>query len=476
MNITVWDIFHYIFKWKWLIILVTVGSIVFAVRYTDTHQTYDAKTVIKYNDSCISEGKTPNNDDFDPYEVVSPDIITSVIKELSLERSVDSIRSKVEITGIVPEAEAAMKESKTKEGKEYSYFPNTFTIKYSGAVGESETQVIDILDSIVQNYLDAYNANYISQMAIDDVTFEDNIGAYDYIEAINIMDTRIDKIIAMLNNYYIMDTTFRSPKTGLTFSDIQKEYEHLQEYTVAKIMSNIFAGQITKNKTLLLEKYEQRKDEYNLQYVNFSDKAQTAKERMDAFVNANINVPNSYNRNDLSRNNDDLDVLRDVYDYWRVDPDSNRDVTTTFDVLILGYVDASIAANNAKLNADFCDKVMSKFTGERDSSIDVNALAREIGNDIAYTKTQMNELYKKLSVTIDDFNDMNVSRHISQLVGVQYYNTKSLSLYLLVFTALGLMLSVLFAITFELCKTKFSIPTEPEDEAKDEEDAPSPAE
>lgn len=477
MKITVWDILHYICKWKWLIILVTVASVVLAVRHTDSHQTYNSKTVIRYNDSCISEGKAPDNDDFDPYEIVSPDVITSVIKDLSLDRSVDYIRSKVEITGIVPENETAMKESKTKEGKEYSYYPNTFTITYSGAVGETDTQVMDILNSIVQNYLDAYNANYISQMAIDDVTFDDNIGAYDYIEAINIIDTRIDKIIAMLNNYYISDTAFRSPRTGLTFSDIQKEYEHLQEYTVAKIMSNIFAGQITKNKSLLLEKYEQRKDDYNLQYINFSDKATTAKERMDAFANANVNVPNSYNSSDPSRNNDNVEVLKEVYDDMRYDDDSDkkREVTTTFDVLIQEYVDASIAANNAKLNAGFCDKVISKFTGERDSSADVSALTREIGNDITYTKSQMNELYKKLSVTIDDFNEMNVSRHITQLAGVQSYNTKSVSLYLLLFTAFGLMLSVLFAISHEVINAKYNVSGEVADDGKDEEDAPQEA-
>ena len=471
MNITVWDLFHYIYKWKWLIILVTIGSVVLAVRYTDSHQTYNSKTVIQYNDSCISEGKTPDNKEFDPYEIVSPDIITSAIKDLSLERSVDYIRSKVEITGIVPEAETAMKEAKTKEGKEYTYYPDTFTVTYSGAVGESETQVIDILDSIVQNYLEAYNSNYISQMAIDDVTFDDNIGTYDYIEAINIMDTRIDKIISLLNNYYIRDTTFRSPRTGLTFSDIQKEYEHLQEYTVSKIMSNIFAGQITKDKALLLQKYEQRKDDYNLQFTNFSDKAQTAKEKMDAFVKANINVPNSYNQSSHSQY-DSFDVLKDVYDDWRHDTDSEnrRDVTTTFDVLIQGYVDDSIAANNAKLNAEFCEKVMSKFTGERDDSLDIAALTREIGNDISYTKNQMNELYKKLSVTIDDFNDMNVSRHISQLSGVQYYNTKSLSLYLMIFTVFGLMLSVLFAISYEVVKTKLHAAVGKKNGEKDEED------
>ena len=82
----------------------------------------------------------------------------------------------------------------------------------------------------------------------------------------------------------------------------------------------------------------------------------------------------------------------------------------------------------------------------------------------------MNELYKKLSLTIDDFNDMNVSRHISQLSGVQYYNTKSLSLYMMIFTVFGLMLSVLFAISCEVVKTKLHAAVGKKNDGKDEED------
>lgn len=472
MNITVWDLLHYIYKWKWLILIVTLGFFMFAVRYTDSHQTYNSQTIIKYNDSCISEGKTPDNKDFDPYEIVSPDIITAAIKDLSLNYSVDYIRSKVKITGIVPENETAMKEAKTKEGKEYTYYPNTFTVTYSGSIGESETQARDILDSIIQNYLEAYRSKYITQMTINDVTFDDNIGNYDYIEAVEIMDTRIDKTISLLNNYYVKDTTFRSPKTGLTFSDIQKEYEHLQEHTVAKIFSNIYTGQITKDKTTLFEKYRQRRDDYILTYQNFSDKADTAKEKMVAFVKANVNVPNSYNQSGQTQDGNNVDVLKDVYDDWRHDSDSEerRDVVTTFDTLIQGYVDASIGANNAKLNAEFCENVISKFTGERDSSLDIDAITGEIENDISYTKEQMNKLYKTLSITINDYNDTNESKHISQLTGVQYFNTKSLSIYAMIFSVFGLMISVLFAVSYEIIKLNSKMTAKKADDGKEEQE------
>ena len=456
MNITVWDLFKYVFKWKWLIIFGTIGFFALSVKYTGSTQSYNAQTIIRYNDSCILDGKTPDNEEFDPYEIVSPDVITSVINDLSLKYSVDKIRSRVEITSIIPESEVSMKEAKMKEAEEYTYHPNTFCVTYEGRVGEPETLVRDILDSIIENYLDAYQFNYINQMAINDMTFDEDIGNYDYIEIVEIMDSRIDSTVSSLNNYYAKDTTFRSPKTGYSFSDIQKEYEHLQEYTVSKIFSNIFEGQITKNKKLLLEKYNQRDDEYILSCENFKEKANVAKERMDAFSDANINVPNSYNSSNNSQNNDDIDVLKDVYDdYWRSgdsESEKRRSVTTTFDTLIQEYVDASIAANNAKLNSEYCEDIIHKFTVKGNTNVDIEALTKEIENDIVYTKTQMNELYKTLSDTIDDYNDANASKHISQLTGVQYYNTKSLSIYALIFTFFGFMITAFFAIAYELIK------------------------
>ena len=303
--------------------------------------------------------------------------------------------------------------------------------------------VRDILDSIVKNYLDSYVHNYINQIAVNDFTFDEDLGNQDYIELAEIMSNKIDTIIASLGNYYSSDSSFRSSKTGLTFMDIETEYKHLRDFTIPKIYSNIYEGQISKDKILLIQKYRQKINEYRLQEQNYNDKAAMTKERLDSFAQANVNVPNSYNATA-----EDVDIIQGVYG----DAQGDRNVTTTYDDLITKYVSDLTSANNARLNAGECEKIVEKFTTEVNSDVNTDKLTEEIKSDIAYTKDKLNSIYTILNDTINDFNDANAITHISILTGVRYYALKSLSIYAVLFVGAALMISVLFALAYELIK------------------------
>ena len=443
MKLSIWDIFKYIYKWKTLIILSVVVAIGLSVIYINKNQSYESQVVIKFNDACIKDGKTPNGEVFDSQEIISPDVITAVIEDMDLKKSVENLRSRVKVKAIIPKTEETRKESLIKEGEEYSYYPDAYTITYTGRVGESPGMVRDILDSIVKNYLDAYVHNYINQIAINDFTFDEDLGDQDYIEVAEIMSNKIDTIISSLGNYYSSDSSFRSSKTGLTFMDIETEYKHLRDFTIPKIYSNIYEGQISKDKVLLIQKYRQRINEYRLQEQNYNDKAAMTKERLDSFAQANVNVPNSYNAT-----KEDVEIIQDVYG----DDQDGRNVTTTYDDLITKYVSDLTSANNARLNAEECEKIIEKFTTEISSDVNTEELTEAIKSDIAYTNDKLNSIYTILNDTINDFNDANAITHISILTGVRYYAMISLSIYAILFAGAALMMSVLFALAYELIK------------------------
>lgn len=443
MKLSIWDVFKYIYKWKILIILSVVVAIGLSVVYINKSQSYESQVVIKFNDACIKEGKTPNGDEFDPQEIISPDVITAVIEDMDLKKSVENLRSRVKVKAIVPKTEETRKESLIKEGEEYSYYPDSYTITYTGRVGESPGMVRDILDSIVKNYLDSYVHNYINQIAVNDFTFDEALGNQDYIELAEIMSNKIDTIISSLGNYYSSDSSFRSSKTGLTFMDIETEYKHLRDFTIPKIFSNIYEGQISKDKILLIQKYRQKINEYRLQAQNYNDKAAMTKERLDSFAEANVNVPNSYNATA-----EDVDIIQDVFG----DAQGDRNVTTTYDDLITKYVSDLTLANNARLNAEECEKIIEKFTNELESDVNTEELTEAIKSDIAYTKDKLNSIYTILNDTINDFNDANAITHISILTGIRYYALKSLSIYVVLFVGAAIMMSVLFALAYELIK------------------------
>lgn len=445
MKLSIWDIFKYIYKWKLLIVFSVVVAGMLATFYTNRNQSYESKVVIKYNDSCIKDGKTPNNEEFDPYEIISPDVITAVIEDLNMTRSVEGLKSRVKIEAIIPKTEETRRDSIIKEGKEYVYYPDSYTVTYKGRVGESPAMVRDILDSIVKNYLNTYVQNYASQIAINDFTFDEDFSNQDYIEIAEIMSDRIDTIISSLENYYSRDASFRSSKTGLTFLDIETEYKHLRDFTIPKIYSNIYEGQISKDKDLLIKKYRQRIDEYKLKEKNFSEKAEMTKERLETFADANVEVPNAYNASA-----DDVDIIQDVY--GKYENNGNRNVTTTYDDLIKKYVSDSTAANNSKLNAAECEKIIAKFTADADKNADKEKLTEQIKADIVYTKDKLNSIYNDLHETIEDFNNANATNHLSILTGVNYYAMKSLSLYAVLFGGAAVMMSVFFALAYELIK------------------------
>lgn len=453
MKYSIWDLFKYIFKWKFVILAVVLISFLISVAYIELFQSYNAQTIIRFNDSSIARGKTPDEKDFDPYEIVSPDVITAVINDLSLSDTVDSIRSRVTIESITPETEIKIKAAKLEDGEEYSYIPNTFSISYQGKVGASKSSSRDILDSLLQNYLAFYQENHAAQAYINDVSFDGDLGDYDYIEIAEIISNRIDSTISSLEAYQLQDKEFRAPSTGLTFTDLKSEYTHLQDYKVSNLFADIYRGQITQNKSLLIEKYTARKENFELEQKDFAARAELTKSRMDKFAEANKDVPNSYN-NTTGKNDDNLAIIDDVHS----DTYGSRHLKTetTYDNLIQKYVSYSKAANNASLDAEHCVSVIEKFSVELDGTVDNSALTASVEEQIVDIKDEMAQLYANLSKTIDDYNDKTAASHIDLLTGIQYYAAKSQGLYTILIVAVGTALAVFCAIAYEMIKDYFS--------------------
>lgn len=446
MNISIWDIFKYLYKWKIVIAGVVLISFLLAVFYVNGKQTYNSQIVLKFNDSCISEGKLPDGSAFDAYGIVSPNVLTQVIEDLSLKKTVDSIRSRVTVTPIIPESEKEIQESKAKDGEKYEYYPNTFSITYMGRSGESTNDVRDILDSIIQNYLEFYTEKYLQLASINDVAYDEDVGNYDYLEIAEIISDNLDETTSSLESYHSNDNTFRSATTGMSFADLSKEYNHLKEFIVPKLFSDIYRGQISKDKPRLIEKYIQKKEQHLLDENNYTDQANLARNRMDNFAYANEEVPNAYNTTTDS-NDDNLAIIDNIYDTY-----NRLDSTTTYDKLMESYVEKSVAANNSALQAQHCEDVVAKFQVPIEEGLDIDALTKEVNELLTSAKDKMLELNKTANLTIADYNAYTATKHLSPLTGVQYYSTVSLALYALIAVIIGLALSVLLAVTVEIMR------------------------
>lgn len=443
MNISIWDIFKYLLKWKFVIAVTVVISAILAYVYVDGQQSYNSTVIIQLNDKSILNGNAPDGTVYDYYEIVSPNVLTDVIEELSLKKTVDSLRERVTVTPIIPESEKEIQKSKEKDGEKHEFYPNTFSVTYKGKSSESTGDVRDILDSIIDNYIDFYNEKYSSKVSINEIAYSNEMGDYDYIEMADMLSENISTTMTTLESCASSHDKFRSSTTGHTFSDLINEYKYIDEFSLPDIYSIIYAGQVTKNKPLLINNYTYKAESYLVEKANYEDAANIAKSRMDSFSKANRNVPNAYNK-ETGNNDDDLEIIDGVYEW--INPNNTE---TTYDQLITSYVDSSIAANNMQLKADHCVEVVQKFSREAIAPAD-EATINAVAESITAVKNEMTELGKTTQQVIDDYNKYTFASHISLLTGVNYYATMSFYLYALIAVVIGALLSILAVLTIEI--------------------------
>ena len=446
MNITIWDLFKYVYKWKAAIIGVVVVSLLTVYVYVNRMQTYNSTVILNLTDLCISNGEAPDGTTFDINEIVSPNVMTDVIEELKLDMTVDELRSGIVIEPIIPNSEAEIRTSKEELGEKYEYFPNTFLVSYTGDVGETTNNVRDILEAITNNYIEFYNEKYLQLASINDIAYDEDMGDYDYIDMADMISENLDDIISSLSNYHESHASFRSNTTGYTFSDLVKEYNYINDFDISQIYSDIFRGQITKNKDKLIKTYTQKKEEFILERNNFLDLAYVAKTRMDTFSVANKDVPNAYN-NPTNGNNDDLAIIEGVHDKL-----SRSNTTTTYDDLINNYVRHNIAANDAQLNANRCDEIISEFTSPVEENLDYSYIEQKVAHGLENARLKISDLNKTVNMVIEDYNDYSATSHVKPLTGVNYYATLSFSLYAFLTVTVSGLFALIFAVAYEIIK------------------------
>lgn len=444
MQLTVWDLFKYLYKHKIFIALTVLCSLIAAKLYVASVQTYSAETVIRYKDSCISKGKALDGTAFNTDEIISPKVIANAKKDLPFNITEDKIRSNTKIVPIVPSSEEDMKKAKLDVAEEYEYYPNTFRIVYKGNSSYYETR--DTLDRLIDNYFKFYNEKYLYLATVSEIDYSLDSENFDYIEQAEILQNNIDSTISILKSY-VSDNEYRSPSNGLTFKDLINEFDYLSEFKLPLIFSRVYAARLSKDKALLINKYTERMEQYGLAGKNASEKSALAEDRMNAYVDANVDVPNSYNTA-RSGNNDDVAIIQDVHD----DFDRRIQEQTTYDSLIKNYVSDSVAANNNTIDAAHCKDVIKIFSTPADKGIDYGSYEQLVRDDIKETLAQLKKLYEKAFSLIDDYNLYVPSQHIESITGIRYYENVYSSFYMLIALIIGFALSCIIVLMIEIMK------------------------
>ena len=278
------------------IIVVFCMLATFAIYYElNNANEFVASEVIHYNDAAAEQGLTPTGSKLDVNEIKSSAVMSKVVDRMDLVGiySVDSLISRVQITGLPGEDKLAQKEAKLEEGEEYVYEPSTFIVSFTATSDEGSTFARTILDEMLDVYFSQYSQKYVNMAPANNVIKDIESENYDYIEMVELIEEGIDDTLTTLYQRMAKNPYYRATSTGISFSDLADEFSYLRSVKLSALFSKIYKYQITKNKTVLLSDYQTRIDNNSIAEVKEESIIEDVVGVIDAYVEKMRNSGNT---------------------------------------------------------------------------------------------------------------------------------------------------------------------------------------
>ena len=259
------DYFRVLWKWKYLIVLLTVlcSGVVIGLIIVKYPAKYVTSCIILLSFSGIEEHKNPDNTMFAKEQIITPNIVmraTSFLQKKDKSFHEKDVREMIGIKSIIPfEIQEQMK--KAEKGKEsYTFYPNQFSLTFTQEKdGIFSTKEKDkILLSIVDQYRKDFETKY-EQEPLVTIEFPVNFLAnYDYIDVIETFKAKTNDFIKFLNSKIKKAGFYRSQKTGASFIELKSTLELLNNIEINKIEATVKTLKLTKNMDNLVNIYKQK--------------------------------------------------------------------------------------------------------------------------------------------------------------------------------------------------------------------------
>lgn len=421
------DVFRYLKKYRTLIagisILVGIAFFLIAQFYI---QQYTAATVIEYTGADAAEGRSPDGKDIDPSEIYATNLVAQAMKKLDInytEATVDDIRMGIHVEPIITEEDLLVQQSKLDNGEEdYELKPTRYLVSFGCGVRNGKEYPRMVLNQILQEYASYYGKTHVNTALAANPVSDIASKEYDYLEMAEVMDSTLENITEHLADKAGWNGEFRSSRTGYGFQDLQDEFNFIRQVEVRQLFSEILAGKVTKNRSLLLNKYQNRNN--NLEISNSA--AAFEIERIQNIIGAYESAMgdfsifyssgNAENGVTLWQNN----VLPDVYDNRDQEEDGSWapvDRTAEYDRLLIKYIEDRTLYEHNLIEKEYNHYVMSVFNDAPATS--PLSQQQEVQKEIERLAEKINSLQTVYYETNDEYNEYLGSQNIAMLSSVR---------------------------------------------------------
>lgn len=260
----------------WIIVAVVGAGLVFGgTMVLSPSRTMPLRAMVGFSFDGVEQGLDPDGNEFDANNIKVPTVIETTLMDLNMDASlVDSIRSNLTISGVVPDTavdqltayqsifESTNSIEAAKRIMETSYYPTNFKVEFSYAnVGMTRADGAEFLNALLENYKTYFMQTYGYNEAFGDAMTSVDYTTYDYAQALDVYSSTLNSLQSYINRLSTEDATrFRSTETGYTFSDLTEKTNTLRNVDLASVSSYVFKKNVTKDREALQTYYEYRID------------------------------------------------------------------------------------------------------------------------------------------------------------------------------------------------------------------------
>lgn len=422
------DVFRYLKKYRAAIVGVSIlAGVAFFLIAQLYIQQYTAATVIEYTGRRASEGLSPDGNPIDTTEIYATNLVAQAMKELGIdytEATTDDIRMNIHVEPIVTEEDLLVQQSKLDNGQEdYELKPTRYLVSFSCGVRNGKDYPRKVLNQILQEYAGYYGKAHVNTSLAANPVSDITGKGYDYLEMAEVMDDTLTNIIDHLSDKVDWNGEFRSSRTGMGFQDLKNEFEFIRDVEVRQLFSEILVGRITKDRDLLLDKYQNRNNDLKISNSAASFEIERIRGIIGAYENAMEEFGTSYTSDaegeeeeSALRNN----VLPDVYDNGDMDEDGNWtpvDRTAEYDQLLMKYIEDRTLYEHNLIDTEYNNYVLEVFAHAPAGSSQEDQ--ERIQGEIERLAEKINSLQGIYYETNDEYNEYLGAQNIMMLSSVR---------------------------------------------------------
>lgn len=387
---------------------------VFFYKYASNNmQSYTARVMIEYTGQKAEQGYNPDGTKIDVSEIYQPVVMQRALNSIGYKGELDSIRKSIAVDELISDDEYNIYDSKVKLGEDYEIIPTRYVISLVVGDGGQQEDAYNILNAIISEYTKYYAENHVNTSTLQIGLDKDTVDAqyYDYIETAEMISDTVENTLQTLSSKIGYDDTFRQQITGYSFTDLYKQLDLLRSCKNENLMAEILQTRATKDRQLLIQKYQQRNRQLSIESGVNSKQLTDIQEIIAEYVDkmkdqSNVNLDSDYILNEIYSKYDGTGG-------WQYSVDQ----TTQYDDLINKFVQTSDSYNNDIIDYAYNEYVIQTFQ-QTDETAGTNSIEmiKQTENDII---TELNNLLKIANDTNDEFNSYLGAQNISVIQNVQ---------------------------------------------------------